>query len=744
MCISKSNYLPIEENDKLNITYNTENKTFHLQNNNISYVMKIIKDGYLVHLYWGKRVNQYNESNPIAFYDRGFSPNPDPDDRTFSLDTIPCEYPTYGNGDFRIPAYQVELENGSRVTDVRYKEHRIYNGKPKLEGLPSTYVENDLEAKTLEIDMEDKLIGLTITLIYTIFKDFDVISRSVSFKNNGKENLKLEKVLSASVDFREKDFELITLYGSHTNEKNIARRPIISGIQMIESCRGASSPQQSPFLALVRKNTDEDNGEVYSFNFVYSGNFVGQVQVDQYCNTRVNIGINDFDFSWLLESGGRFQTPEVIMTYSSKGLNEMSRTYHKLYSTRLCRGEFRDKPRPILINNWEATFFDFNADKIEDIAKIGKELGMELFVLDDGWFGKRSDDKSSLGDWIVDRNKLSKGLEDLVNRITNIGLEFGIWFEPEMISEDSDLYRTHPDWCLRVPNRTPIVGRNQLVLDLSRKEICDYVISAISNILSNPLITYVKWDMNRHLTDIWSSSLPAIRQKETAHRYMLGLYYILEELTLKFPKVLFESCSSGGGRFDAGMLYYMPQTWTSDNTDAVCRMKIQYGTSLVYPPITMGAHVSAVPNNQVGRITPLETRAHVAMSGNFGYELDLTKITEKEKELIKEQIKVYKEIRNIVQFGNFYRILSPFECNETAWNIVSEHKEEFVGMYFKILSEPGTAIKILKFKGLNPDYYYENIDTKDVYGGDELMNVGITLTREKKDFISKLWRFKKI
>ena len=728
----------------MNIIYDSSTKTFHLHNKNMSYVMKVIKDGYLSHLYWRKKINKYNESNPIGFYDRGFCPNPDPTDRTFSLDTIPHEYSAYGNGDFRTPAYQVEQENGSRVTDIRYKGHRIYDGKPSLDGLPSTYIEDDLEAKTLEIVMEDKLIGLEVTLIYTIYRDMDVIARSVKFKNYGKESLTLERALSASVDFRDKDFELITLYGAHTNEKNIARRPIIFGIQMVESSRGASSPQQAPFIALVRKNTDEDHGEVYSFNFVYSGNFMAQVQVDQYCNTRVNMGLNDFDFSWLLESGETFQTPEVIMTYSSKGLNEMSRTYHNLYLNRLCRGKFKNKHRPILINNWEATFFDFNADKIEDFAKEAKNLGMELFVLDDGWFGKRNDDKSSLGDWFVDRNKLPKGLDDLVKKITDLGLEFGIWFEPEMISEDSNLYKIHPDWCLRVPSRDPIVGRNQLVLDLSRREICDYVIESVSNILSNPLITYVKWDMNRHLTDLWSNELPPKRQKETAHRYMLGLYYILENLTRKFPDVLFESCSSGGGRFDAGMLYYMPQTWTSDNTDAVCRMKIQYGTSLVYPPITMGAHLSDVPNNQVGRVTPLETRAHVAMSANFGYELDLTKISEEEKESIKEQVKLYKEIRAIVQFGDFYRILSPFEGNEAAWNMVSKNKEEFVGMYFKILSEPATSIKILKFKGLNPNYYYEDIETKEVFGGDELMNVGITLKRVKKDFISKLWRFKKV
>ena len=726
----------------MSIIFDSKNKTFHLQGKNTSYILQVIKDGYLSHLYWGAKIKNYNGSNPIAFIDRGFSPNPDPLDRTFSLDTIPCEYPAYGNGDFRIPAYQFQLENGSTVTDLRYKSHKIYSGKPILEGLPSTYTLNDNEAETLEITLEDNLIGLNTTLIYTVFNDLNVITRSVRFYNNGNKNLKLLRALSASVDFRDNDFELITLYGSHTNEKNIARRPIVSGIQMIESCRGASSPQQAPFLALVRKNTSEDTGEVYSFNLVYSGNFTAQVQLDPYGNTRVNIGINPFDFTWLLEPNESFQTPEVVMTYSSNGLGEMSRTYHELYTTNLCRGKFKNKVRPILINNWEATYFDFNAEKIKKIIKAGKNLGMELFVLDDGWFGNRNNDLSSLGDWVVDKSKLPNGLEDLADYTTSLGMEFGLWFEPEMVSEDSDLFRAHPDWCLHVPSRKPTVGRNQLILDLSRKDVCKYLIDSLSSILSNNKITYVKWDMNRHMTDIGSSSLPPERQRETAHRYMLGLYYVMETLTSKFPNVLFESCSSGGGRFDAGMLYYMPQTWTSDNTDAVCRLKIQYGTSLVYPPITMGSHVSTSPNHQVGRVTPLETRGHVAMSGNFGYELDLTSLSYEEEEIIKEQISVYKEIRNIIQFGTFYRVLSPFELNEAAWNFVSKNQEEFVAFYFKILSEPGTSIRIIKFKGLNPDFLYENLETSEIFGGDELMNVGITIPRVKKDFISKMWRFK--
>ncbi|KEO79908.1 alpha-galactosidase [Paenibacillus polymyxa] len=720
-----------------------EKLLFHLQGSNTSYVMQVLRGGYLSHLYWGKKIQNYRGSNKIIFMDRGFSPNPDGEDRAFSLDTIPQEYPSFGNSDFRIPAYQIQLENGSTVTDFRYKEHRVFQGKPKLKGLPSTYAEDDGEVATLEIVLEDPLIDVKVVLSYSLYQKRDVITRSVRFENEGRQQLKLLRALSASVDFRDDEYELITLYGAHNNEKNIARRKILPGIQMVDSCRGASSPQQAPFMALVRKGTDEEQGEVYAFNLVYSGNFTAQTQVDSYRNTRVTMGINPFDFTWLLEPEESFQTPEVVMVYTENGLGGMSRIYHDLYRNRLCRGPFRDKERPILINNWEATYFNFDANKIEQLAKEAQSVGVELFVLDDGWFGKRDDDNTSLGDWVVDRRKLPDGLPDLANRIRNLGMEFGLWFEPEMVSIDSDLYRKHPDWCIHVPDRPYTLGRNQLMLDLSRKEVCEYVIKSVSDILSDVPITYVKWDMNRHMTDVGSAALPPERQRETAHRYILGLYNIMEELTSKFPNVLFESCSSGGGRFDAGMLYYMPQTWTSDNTDAICRLKIQWGTSLVYPPITMGAHVSTVPNHQVGRITPLETRGYVAMAGNLGYELDLTTLTVEEKEVVKKQIALYKEMRSLIQFGNFYRMINPFDENEAAWNFVSEDQTEMAASYFKVLSQPAAAIKTLKFKGLNPDYVYRNVETGELFGGDELMHVGITLARVKQDFLSMFWRFVK-
>jgi alpha-galactosidase len=728
----------------MNIHYDTERQIFHLQSKNTSYVMQVIDGGYLTHLYWGSKIKSYNQSNPLLFIDRGFSPNPTPLDRSFSLDTIPHEYSAYGNGDFRMPSYQVEQENGSTITDLRYKNHNIIKGKPSLDGLPSTYVENDDEAETLEIIMEDSVTLLTATIVYTVFRDFNAITRSVRFFNRGSEPVKLLRALSTSVDFRDSEFDLLTLNGAHTNERNITRRPLVSGLQGIDSRRGASSAQQNPFFALLRKGTDEDQGELYAFSLVYSGNFLAQVEVEQFQTCRATIGINPFDFSWLLEPNQPFQTPEAVMVYASHGLGEMSITYNRLYRERLCRGRFRDQERPIIINNWEATYFDFDADKIEQLAKEGHQLGIELFVLDDGWFGKRDDDKSSLGDWVVDQRKLPNGLEDLANRVKSMSMDFGLWFEPEMISEDSNLYREHPDWCLHVPNRPRSVGRNQLVLDLSRQDVCDYIIESVSKVLSSAPISYVKWDMNRHMTEIGSSKLPVTRQRETAHRYMLGLYRIMEEITTSFPDILFESCSGGGGRFDPGMLYYMPQIWTSDNTDAVSRLKIQYGTSLVYPISSVGAHISTVPNHQVGRITSLDIRGHVAMSGNFGYELDLTKLTVEEKEVVKNQVTLYKKIRPLVQFGDFYRILNPFEGNQTAWSFVAPDQSEAVIGYFQVLSQPADPVRILKFKGLNPDFLYLHEEMGGIFGGDELMNVGVTIPQMIGDFNSLLWRFTKV
>lgn len=727
----------------MGITYDNVNKVFHLQAKNTSYIMKIFREGYLSHLYWGKKIRNVNPSELLILKERpAFSANPDINDKTFSLDTLPQEYPAYGNTDFRTPAYQLQLENGTTITDLRYTSHKIFRGKPSLEGLPATYIENDDEAETLEIVLMDSLINLKVILSYTVFENFDAITRSVRFINDGKENLNILRALSMSVDFIRDDFDFMHLFGSWARERHVVREALKPGLKLIDSRRGASSHEHNPFIALLSRDCTEDYGEAYGFNLVYSGNFLAQAETNMYKTTRVSIGLNPFDFSWLLEPGQTFQTPEAVMVYSSQGLGEMSRTYHKLYRTRLCRGKFRDEVRPVLANNWEATYFNFNAEKIESLAKAAKELGIELFVLDDGWFGKRDNDNCSLGDWVVDKNKLPNGLKDLAKCINGLGMQFGLWFEPEMVSPDSDLYRAHPDWCIHVPNRPRSTARSQLILDLSREDVCEFIIKSVSDVLKSAPISYVKWDMNRNMTEIGSALLPPKRQRETAHRYMLGLYKVMDAITSAFSDVLFEGCSGGGGRFDAGILYYMPQIWTSDDTDAVERLKIQYGTSIVYPSSTMGSHVSAVPNHQVHRVTSLKMRGDVAMSGNFGYELDLTKFTEEEKEEVKKQIAQYKSLRELIQFGDMYRLLSPFEGNEAAWMYVSEDKTEAFASYFKILSEPNPPLKRLNLKGLDPNKNYV-IEGKDsVYGGDELMYAGIAIPDLYGDYKSAVWKIR--
>ncbi|MEK3914055.1 alpha-galactosidase [Paenibacillus sp. FSL H7-0331] len=729
----------------MGIQFDAEQQLFHLQAADTSYGLQILESGYVVHLYWGRKINHLKASHWLQLgRDRSFSPNPDPADRNYSLDWLPQEYPAYGNSDYRQPAIQIQLENGSTITDFKYESHRIIAGKPTLDGLPSTYIEHADEALTLEITLIDGLTGLKAVLTYTVYENHNVLTRSVRLINEGLQTLKVLRVLSMSIDMADSGYDLLQLSGAWARERYVEKRALVPGTQSIESRRGGSSHQQNPFIALLAKGSTEDHGDVYGFSLVYSGSFLASVEVDQFNTTRVGMGINPFDFSWLLEPGQSFQAPEVVMVHSANGLGGMSQTYHELYRTRLCRGTFRDQSRPVLINNWEATYFDFTADQIEQIAKAGKELGIELFVLDDGWFGKRNDDKTSLGDWFVNLEKLPEGLGNLAERITKLDMQFGLWFEPEMVSVESELYRAHPDWCLHVPNRTRSEGRNQLILDLSRSEVCDYIVNTVSGVLNSAPITYVKWDMNRSMTEIGSASLPPERQRETAHRYMLGLYSVMERITSAFTHILFESCSGGGGRFDPGILHYMPQTWTSDNTDAVTRLKIQYGTSIVYPISSMGAHVSAIPNHQVHRNTSLQMRGDVAMSGNFGYELDLTKFTSDERELAKQQVAMYKELRQFVQFGSFYRLLSPFEGNTAAWMFVSTDGQDCLVCYFQILCEPNEPTERIKLKGLDADSQYIWLGTDEVYGGDELMYGGFVLPALQGDYQSFLVRLKRV
>ncbi|NMO96342.1 alpha-galactosidase [Paenibacillus lemnae] len=719
--------------------YDNHQDLYHLQSKNSSYIIQLVR-GYAAHVYYGPKLRHNgNLSGMLKLQERAsFSPNPVNEDRSISLDSLPQEYPQYGTSDYRSPAYQVKLENGTRITELVYQSHRIYAGKPELPGLPAVYVEQDHEAETLELELLDEVTGLTAVLSYSVFSDFSAITRSVKFVNGGKETVELERALSASLDFADSRYDALYLSGAWARERHVQRRRLAPGVTGISSRRGSSSHQQNPFIALLRPETTEQQGEVFGFSLVYSGNFTAEAEVEQFGTTRLQIGLNPFDFSWQLQPGEEFQTPEAVMVYSDEGLGGMSREYHRLYRTRLCRGTHRDQERPILVNNWEATYFDFNADKIESIAKAGSELGIELFVLDDGWFGRRDSDNNSLGDWFEDRRKLPGGLKDLAERVNAAGIQFGLWFEPEMVSPDSELYRSHPDWCLHVPNRRRTEGRQQLVLDMSREDVRAYLYERLSDIFRTVPITYVKWDMNRNMTEIGSAAAPSYRQRETAHRYMLGLYELLEKITQEFPDILFESCSGGGGRFDPGMLYYMPQTWTSDNTDAVERLKIQYGTSLVYPVSTMGAHVSAVPNHQVERTTSLEFRGDVAMSGNFGYELDLTQWSETEREIAAKQIKDYKEIRGLVQQGELYRLLSPFEGNETSWMFVSDDREEALLFYFKVLAEPNAPLRNVKLEGLDLEKDYLLTTSGEIFGGDRLMAAGLPVSSLSGDF-SSMW-----
>ena len=727
------------------ITFDSAKQVFHLHNKELSYILSIEQGQTLCHLYFGKRVRNYHGELKYPRVDRGFSGNlPGSLDRTFSRDTLPKEYSGAGEMDYHTPATIVRQENGSNALMLKYKNYKIEDGKPKLEGLPAAYVEDEKEAQTLTITLEDELTGLEYDLLYTVYRDVSIITRSVKVRNAGKQSVFLEKVASLQLDFVDKDFDSICLPGAHANERHLERSSVGYGIQKFGSIRGTSSHQMNPFLALADKKTDEFSGDVYGFAFAYSGNHSFEVEKDQIDQTHLVIGINDYNFSWKLDAGSEFQTPEVLMTYSDKGLNKMSQVFHEIIRERIVRSKFKHADRPILVNNWEATYFDFNEEKLKTIVDEAKNLGIEMFVLDDGWFGHRDDDNSSLGDWTIYKKKFPSGLGHFADYVHEKGLKFGLWFEPEMISYDSELYKKHPEYLMQVPGRKPSPSRNQYVLDLTRKEVIDDLFEQISAILKEGSVDYVKWDMNRHLSDVYSTSLPKDRQGEVYHRYVLGLYELMERITSAFPDVLFEGCSGGGGRFDAGFAYYMPQIWTSDNTDAVSRLTIQYGTSLVYPISMTTAHVSAIPNHQTGRKTPFETRGNAAMSAVFGYELDLTKMSQEDKDQVKEQVACYKEIRKLVQYGNFYRLKSPVETNQAAWMFVSDDKRDVCVMTFQVLAFAQPCLTKTKLFGLDPELEYENLETHEIFGGDELMELGFYDPVVHQDYTSKMYRFKGI
>lgn len=728
-----------------------EEGVFHLRGQYSSYVFYVLNDGRVMHLYWGAGIREINLDSLISQFFRGDSFNGRNTDFDGMLDSFPSEYPTYGTSDFRTPAIEVENIDGSSIVDLRFQKYNIFKGKKKLVGLPGVYTESDNEAETLELTLIDNISKLEVVLSYSIFENSDVIIRSVKLNNKGKSNIKINRVLSTSVDLKENSMEMIQLSGSWARERRMFREKLLPGSRIIDSTRGESSHQQSPFIALVDKNTTEYEGRVYGFSFVYSGNFIAQADLDQFGTTRILMGINPFDFNWTLKPGESFQAPEVAMLFTGKGLHGLSSQYHNIYSKRLARGVFRDKERPILINNWEATYFTFNSKKIIEIASKASEAGIELFVLDDGWFGHRDSDNSSLGDWFSDTKKLPEGIAGLSDMVNKKGIKFGIWVEPEMISVDSELYKRNPDWCIHVPNRDRTEIRNQLVLDITREDVRNYIFDILFKLFSGSNISYVKWDMNRPLTEMGSSKLPAFRQREFIHRYNLGLYDLMDRVTTAFPNILFESCSGGGARFDAGMMYYMPQAWVSDNMDPLDRLKNQWSTSYVFPPIMMGAHVCSSPNHLSGRVTPLKTRAAVAMSGAFGYELDITKLSEDEVLEIKEQVEFFKLVRGVVQFGEFYRYLSPYENDAASWGFINVEKSEAFVMYTVTEREANQEIQTLKLYGLDltADYlviegYEEGLKGRNgkgvVLGGDFLMNCGLRVPDSSCPLDSFVWR----
>ncbi len=713
---------------EMNILFLEDVKEFHLYNDKISYIMSILRNGQLGQLYYGKRIKERNSfAHLLKTARRDMAPCIFEGDSSFSLEHIKQEYPAYGSGDMRYAACEVEMEDGSRVVDFKYHSHRIYQGKSRLEGLPCVYTENQTEACTLEITLVDEIINTDLILSYTIFEDA-VIARNARFVCNNKRGITLHTAMSVSLDLPDSSYEMIDLTGAWGRERWQAIHKLHQGIQSIYSMRGHSSHQYNPFLALKRWNTDEKTGEAIGFSLVYSGNFLAQVEVDPFDVTRVMMGIHPAGFTWNLKNGESFQTPEVIMVYSHNGLNEMSQIFHKLYRTRLARGYWRDKERPIVINNWEATYMKFTEHKILDIAAKARELGIELFVLDDGWFGKRNDDTTSLGDWIANPDKLPNGIEGLAEKMEALGMKFGLWFEPEMISKESKLYKEHPDWMLAVPYRIPCHGRNQYVLDFTREEVVDHIAKCMEKILDSSKIHFIKWDMNRSLTDVYSIVKEAGSQGRVFHEYMLGVYKLYDRLTSHYPEVLFESCASGGGRFDPGMLYYAPQAWTSDDTDAVERLKIQYGTSMVYPLSCISNHVSAVPNHQVFRNTPIKSRADVAYFGVFGYELNVLNLTQEEQIKIKEQVEFVKQYRSFIAKGTFYRLLNPFEGNKAAWMVVDDTRKKAIAGYYRMMQPVNAGYERLKLQGLLADQLYKISNNDIQYYGDELMEIGFDIS----------------
>ena len=722
----------------MGIIYNEKAKTFTLHTQNTTYQMQIDAYGFLLHLYYGRKTDGVMDYL-LTYADRGFSGNPQDtgNDRTYSLDVLPQEFPCRLTGDFRSPVLDLVNADGSFGCDLRYQGYEICDGKYNLKGLPAVYAAEE-EAQTLIIYMKDQVTGLQVELLYGVLPEYDVITRSAKVINTEEDKIRLTKAQAACIDFLHGEFDVISFYGRHAMERNMQRTSVGHGAFVIGSRRGTSSHQYNPFVMLADKNATETSGECYGFSLLYSGNFLAAAEKDQFDQTRLIMGIHPENFEFLLKEGETFWAPEVMMVYSADGFEKMSNCYHKAVREHVCRGRFKLERRPVLINNWEGTYFDFTGDKLLEMAKEAASCGVELFVMDDGWFGKRDDDNSGLGDWQVNEKKLGCTLSELADRIHNLGMKFGIWYEPECISEDSDLYRAHPDWAFTVPGRRPTRGRNQLVLDFSREDVRNHIFDEMTKVLDKADVDYLKWDFNRSISDIYCAVLPAERQGEVPHRYVLGLYEFLDRLGKRYPDMLIEGCSGGGGRFDAGMLHYTSQIWCSDDTDAIERLKIQYGTSFAYPVSAVGSHVSACPNHQTGRIVPFESRATVAMAGTFGYELGPAKLSEEEKQQIQEQIAEFKKYYDVIHFGNYYRLTNAMEEGPyAAWEFAKEDgSEALVSVVASRVrtNDPGVRIKL---RGLKENQIY--LVNGEEYPGGALMHGGLLLEEAKKEYQS--WNY---
>ncbi len=701
------------------ILFDPDKKIFSLHTAHTTYEMQVDALGYLLHLYYGERT--YSPMDYVLTYaDRGFSGNPYAAgmDRTYSLDALPQEYPSLGTGDYRNAALKIKNENGVESADLLFKSYEIRDGKYTLQGLPAVWA-NEAQAQTLEIVLADENAHVEVHLLYGVLEDIDIITRSVLIQNTGTGQITVEKAAAACLDFVQGDFDVLRFYGKHAMERDLERTPLGHGTISFGSRRGTSSHQYNPAVILAEKGTTETAGSCYGMLFVYSGNFSCEAEKDQYDQTRLLLGLNEELFSYPLAEGETFTVPEVILSYSANGLSALSQQYHTCIRDHVCRSKYVHMPRPVLINSWEAAYFDFTGDTIVDLAKEAASLGIDMVVMDDGWFGKRNDDNSSLGDWQVNEEKLGGSLSQLIDRVHAQGVKFGIWIEPEMVNEDSALYLAHPDWAIRIPGKKPVRSRNQLLLDFSRKEVRDHIFDQICAVLDQGSIDYVKWDMNRSMADVYAGNL--------TYDYVLGVYDFLERLCRRYPDLLLEGCSGGGGRFDAGMLYYSPQIWCSDNTDAINRTRIQYGTSFFYPVCTMGAHVSAVPNHQTGRVTSFHTRGVTAMAGTFGYELNPALLSEAEKQQIRQQIKTFKKYEMLINAGTYWRLSDPFTDEIAAWMSVSKEKDQALVSVVRLMAEANQATVYVRLQGLKPQTMYIEEQSGKVYSGAALMYAGIPL-----------------